>query len=171
MRADALEETAVKINMIKFYKTSITVFGVISLIIIAASVAFAILFQTSGAEGVLMLLFGIFAGIMCLLFPILLNGRQLTRVLLSADKAEAYSFLGRKLCSVDFGKEVFSAPFDVRFPYAPPVKFIAVSNETFADPKQSKRFYGTYDRKKIIIFPYDEQTAQFINTESRNKSA
>lgn len=160
-----------KINMIRFYKTAIIVFGIISLIIIMVSVVFAILFQTGGAEGVLMLLLGIFAGIMCLLFPILLNGRQLTRVQLSADSAEAYSFLGRKLCSVDFSKEVFSAPFDVRFPYAPPVKFIAVSNEPFADPKQSKRFYGTYDREKIIVFPYDEQTAQFVNTESRNKSA
>lgn len=158
-----------KISMIKFYKSTLIVFGVISLIIIAAAVAFALLFRTGGREGVIMMLLGVFAGIMCMLFPIVLNGRQLTRVRLSDDEAVSYSLFGKELCSVDFSKNVFSTPFDVRFSYAPPTKFIAVSNESFADPKQSKRFYGTYDRKKIIIFPYDEQAAQFINTENLNK--
>ena len=56
--------------------------------------------------------------------------------------------------------------FDVRFTYSAPMKFVALSNEPFSCVSRNgvfkAGFYGAYDPKKIIVFPYDNKTAPWL---------
>lgn len=155
----------------KFYKNSIICFAVIGLLVIIGSVVFIAYYHTNeGVEDYIMLFITIPAAVMIALFPILLNYKHLTQVQINENNCVAYSFLRRKLCTVHFNEQVFYSVFYVRFAYAPPVKFIAVSNEPFSFEHNHKHiskrsFYGAYNQKKIIVFPYDEQVAALLNPE------
>lgn len=132
-------------------------------IVIIGSTAFSFYFQT----GYIVNLLGLSVGALCSIFPILLNYRQLTHVVLKNDECISYSFLHKKLCVINLKEDVYYSLFYVRFSYAPKIQFIALSNESFSIAQSSKNlmsksFYGEYNQKKIIILPYDEHIFQMI---------
>lgn len=153
--------------MFKFYKIGIATSIALGFIIIIGSVILTIFCRLSNV----IFLIAVPCGLMIALFPILLNHRQLTNVLLSESEVVSYSLFGEKLCAVSLGEPVFYSFFYVRPPCEPEIEFIAISNESFIcdnDFKSfsKKRFYGSYDRKTIIIFPYDEQVAPLLNIDN-----
>lgn len=159
------------IHMLKFYKNSIICFTAIGLLIIIGTLIFTAYYQTGyGADDYIMLFVAVPIAIMIALFPIFLNYKHLTQVQLNENHCVSYSLCRKKLCTVDFKKPVFYSVFYVRFAYAPPVNFIAVSNGPFAVEQNcnspSKRgFYGAYNQKKIIVFPYNEQVKSQLHLE------
>lgn len=163
------------IPMFKFYKNSIICFAAIGLLIIIGSLVFTAYYQTGdGADDYIMLFVAVPIAVLIALFPIFLNYKHLTQVQLNENHCVSYTLCRKKLCTVDFKKPVFYSAFYVRFAYAPPVKFIAVSNVPFTVEQNctllSKRgFYGAYNQKRIIVFPYDEQVASLLNLEKWEK--
>ena len=159
------------IHMSKFYKTSIICFIVIGLLIIISALVFTVYYHNGeGLSDYIMLFVTVPIALLTILFPILLNYKHLTQVHLNENTCIAYSFLRKKLCTVNLKKQVFYSVFYVRFAYAPQVKFIAVSNAPFTVEQNcnciSKRgFYGAYNKKKIIVFPYNEQVASLLYLE------
>ena len=157
-----------KINMFQFYKRTTICFFVLAIIVLSGSVLLVFAFWTGCKEDFIILISGTLISTICFCFPILLNYRQLTRVLLDTEKCTSYSFLGKILCEIQLDKNVLYSIFFVRFAYAPAVKFIAISNEPFVCEQLQKNFlektfYGTYNQKKIIIFPYDEKVIPYLN--------
>lgn len=159
------------IHMLKFYKNSIICFAAIGLLIIIGALIFTAYYQTGeGVDDYIMLFVAVPIAVLIALFPIFLNYKHLTQVQLNENHCVSYTLCRKKLCTVDFKKPVFYSVFYVRFAYAPPVRFIAVSNAPFAVAQNcnslSKRgFYGAYNRKEIIVFPYDEQVASQLHLE------
>lgn len=159
------------IHMFKFYKNSIICFAAIGLLIIIGTLIFTAYYQTGeGADDYIMLFVAVPIAVLIALFPMFLNYKHLTQIRLHENTCIAYSFLRKKLCTVDFMKPVFYSVFYVRFAYAPQVKFIAVSNEPFLMETSGKHllkrnFYGAYNRKEIIVFPYDDQIASLLHLE------
>ncbi len=164
-----------KISMFKFYKTSVISFIALATILIIASLAYTAFYTDGEMDECIMMYISIPIGFAISLFPILINYRQLTHVSLDHDKCISYSLLGKKLCQINYNEYVFYSFFDVRFAYAPPVRFIALSNLPFVcnqNPKSifEKKFYGAYDQKQIIIFPYDDQVAPLLNLDNWQKT-
>lgn len=156
--------------MFRFYKTSILVFIIIGFVIIIGSVIFSFYFDT----GLIFVVFGLLASVLCFLFPILLYYRQLTYVVFENDKCISYSFFHRKLCTVDLRDNIFYSFFYVRFMYMPSIQFIALSNEPLTDNQTSKKltgksFFGEYNQKKIIIFPEEDRRRLSILTDQINQ--
>ena len=97
------------------------------------------------------------------------NRRLLSYSLLEQDKVSAYTFFNKPLCTVDTSKPVFYSIFlavHVKYDY----KMIAISNEPYECWKnvkdiKKKRFIYSYDRSKIIIFPYEDKVMPFLNLE------
>ncbi len=147
-----------KIRLSPLYRCQFALFTAFGLLIILGVIVFTVFYGFgTGFEKAMMLFLGILSGLALIGFPFCLNHRQLSHVCLEETGCSAYSLLNQRLCQVEFQKPVFYAFFDVRFPYAAPVRFIALSNHAFFC--DHKRFYGTYDRKNIIIFPCDAKTA------------
>lgn len=158
------------IHMYKFYKNSIICFATISLLIIIGALIFTAYYQTGDSADFIMLFAAVPIAVLIALFPIFLNYKHLTQIRLYENTCIAYSFLRKKLCTVDFEKQVYYSVFYVRFAYAPQVEFIAVSNAPFTVEQNgntfSKRgFYGAYNQKRIIVFPYDAQVASLLHLE------
>lgn len=159
-----------RISMFKFYKTSCLVFAILGMLVIAGSIIFtALYYGGTGFDDFIMLLIGIPLGAFIAAFPIIMNYRQLTSVILEETMYTSYTLFKKKLCQVDFNKEVYSCFFDVRFPYCLPVKFIAISNVPFSLSKNAEsndlnRFLGTYDQSRIIILPEDRLTVMKLRT-------
>ncbi len=162
-----------KIGLFKFYRNGIIVFWTIATIVIVSSIIMTINFGVEDKGGFLFLLLGFLLGIFCIVFPVLLNYRQLTYVIFEKHRFSAYSLAHKKLCSVELDQNVFFAEFFVQFALASRVKFIALSNAPFiVNQPQSifdKNFYGSYDQTKILIFPYDEQVIPYLHFELWNK--
>ena len=158
-----------KISMFKFYKIDIICFLTLGIFVIVGSIIFTIYYYSgNGVDDYIFLLLCIPLGIFIILFPICLFYRALIYVLFEDKKCTSYSLLKKKLCEVDLSNRVFYSEFYVKFLYVPPIKFIALSNEPFVckqNPKSilERGFYGSYNQKKIIIFPYDEQIASFLS--------
>ena len=154
-----------RIRMFKFYRTSCTVFAILGILVIAGSLIFTVHYYCgTGIDDFIMLIICIPLGAFITTFPIILNYRHLTSVILKENKYTSYTLFRKKLCQVDCNEEVYSCYFNVCFLFSPPVKFIAISNAPFSCAKDvksndSNRFFGTYDQTRIIIFPFDETIA------------
>ena len=165
-----------KINMWKIYLNGIVCFLTLGAVVIIGSVVYTVYHYTGGGADDLILLFiGVPMGILIVAFPFLVNYRNITRILISDDRYVAYSLLGKKICEVDLNEKIYQARFYVRFRFQTERKFVAVSNEPFVCERRrkslfEKKFYGTYDRKKVIVFPYDEKAASLLRSgESESK--
>ena len=164
-----------KISMFKFYKTTIICFMTLGIFAIIGSIIFTVYYYSGvGLDDYIVLLWVIPMGIAVSLFPILINYKQLTHVFLNHEKCISYSLLRKKLCQINLNEPVFYSFFDVRFAYTPSVRFIALSNIPFRceqNPKSffEKKFYGSYDQKQIIIFPYGEQVVPLLNLDNWHK--
>lgn len=164
-----------KITMFKLYKTSIICSSALGIFVIVGSIIFTIYYYSGvGLDDFIVLLDAIPIGIAISLFPILINYKQLTHVFLNHEKCISYSLLRKKLCQININENVFYSFFDVRFAYAPSVKFIALSNMPFKCEQNhksilEKKFYGSYDQKQIIIFPYDDYVAPLLNLDNWHK--
>ena len=151
--------------MFKFYKNSFIFSLTLGIFVIVGSVIFTInYYRGVGVDDFIMLFLGIPIGVLNALFPIFLNYRQLIYIVLDERKCISYTLFKKKLCQVDFDRYVYYSFFDVKFAYSPLVKFIALSNMPFICNQNSKsvfekKFYGAYDQRKIIVFPYDNQLA------------
>lgn len=160
-----------RISNAKQYHGDIVVFAILGIIIAVGSIVLTAYYYTgAGADDYFLLFIAVPCSILCFLFPIILNYRQLTYVLLDNTKCTSYTLLHKKLCTVDLQNTVYYTLFDVWFPYRPKVKYIALSNDTFECDHNNKKidlykrkFYGKYNRKSIVIFPYDERTVSFLN--------
>lgn len=161
-----------KISMFKFYKSTIIFCSILGIFTIVGSIIFTIYYYSGvGLDDYIMLFLVIPIGIGVSLFPIIINYKQLTHVFLEHDKCISYSLLRKNLCQINFNESVFYSFFDVRFLYEPPIRFIALSNMSFKcvqDTKSifEKKFYGTYNQKQIIIFPYDDQVVPLLNLDN-----
>ncbi len=170
-----LEENAMKINMFKFYKISCICLLSLGLCVILGSIILTICnYQGIGIDDFIMLFLAVPLGIVISLFPVLINYKQLTHISLDHEKCISYSLLGKRLCEINYHTTVFYSFFEVKFLYAPPVRFIAISNMPFKceqNPKSifDKKFYGCYDQSRIIIFPYDDKVALFLNLDDWQK--
>ena len=156
-----------KIHLIKLYKTTILFFLVSGTAVIIGTVILTVVSgQVNEPGGRIMLILSISMGIALICFPFLLFGKNLSSVALSDENCISCSFLGKFLCPVDYSRPVFYSFFDVRFTYSAPMKFIALSNEPFSCVSRNgvfkAGFYGAYDPKKIIVFPYDNKTAPWL---------
>lgn len=164
-----------KISMFKFYKTSIIVGLVYGSIVLIGSIIISVYYATGNIlDDCILPICGITLALLGGLSPALINVRQLNHVYLDHERCISYSLLRQKLCQVNYNEYVFYSFFDVRFAYAPPVKFIAISNMPFKceqNPKSifDKKFYGYYDRSRIVIFPYDDKVASFLNLDDWKK--
>ncbi len=162
-----------KISLFKFYRNCFIIFWTAAILVIVSSIITTICFGVETKEGFLILFWGFSLGMICIVFPVLLNYRQLTYVIFEKHICSAYSFTHKKLCSIELNQNVFYAEFFVRFALTPQVKFIALSNEPFiCSQSQSyfgKKFYGSYNQTKILIFPYDEQVIPYLRFECWNK--
>lgn len=158
------------INMWKIYLNGIVCFLTLGAVAIVGSVVYTVYTYTGGGADDLILLFiGVPMGVLIAVFPFLVNYRNMTRILISDERCVAYSLLGKKICEVDLNEKIYQARFYVRFQFQPERKFVAVSNEPFVCERRQKslfekKFYGTYDRKKVIVFPYDEKAASLLRT-------
>ncbi len=143
-----------KISMFKlFYNYDIIIAWILSLLIIIGGIIFTVCFfqGKSILDDFLVLFITVPLGLMFSVFPIVINYRQLTTVLLEKEKCTSYSFFNKKLCRVDYDKNVFYALFEVNFPRAMPIRFIAISNENFECDKSfginrngyKNEFYGS----------------------------
>lgn len=119
-----------KISLLKYYKTSIISLSALGIFAIVLSFIFTF-FDGSNLDDYIMLFVTVPVGIAVSLFPILINYKQLTCVVLSHEKCISYSLLRKKLCQINFDEHVFYSFFDVRFSYKPVVRFIALSNMPF----------------------------------------
>lgn len=155
-----------KINTLKFYKVSFVCFFILGLIVIISSIIFTIDHCVgAGVDDLIMLFIGIPAGLAIVIFPWIINYKQLIYVVFDKTTCTSYSLFKKKLCQIDFEKPIYYFIFNVTFSYAPSVKFVSISNMPFiCEPKAKsivkKKFYGNYDTKKIIIFPYDDNIAK-----------
>lgn len=158
-----------KIGLLKYYKSNFICFLMLGVCIIVGAIIFTFYYyQGEGLDDFIMLFLAVPIGIVISLFPILISYKQLNFVYLENDMCVSYSLLKKKLCQVNYNERVFYSFFDVKFAYAPVVKFIALSNTPFLckqNPESflEKKFYGTYDNTRIIVFPYDKQVAQRLN--------
>ncbi len=167
---------SVKIKMWKLYLDAIICFSVLGICMIIGSVVYTALQYTGGgADDFFMIFIGAPMGLLIAAFPFMLNYRNMTRILIADGRCTAYSLLGKKICEVDLNKTIYRTDFYVRFRYKPERKFVAVSNEPFICERRQKRlfekkFYATYDRKKVIVFPYDPKAASLLRSgDSRKK--
>lgn len=164
-----------KISMFKFYKSSFICLLSLGLCVISGSIIFTISnYQGVGIDDFIMLFLVVPIGIVVSLFPVLINYKQLTHISLDHEKCISYSLLGKRLCQTNYNITVFYSFFDVRFAYVPPVRFIAISNMPFKceqNPKSvfERKFYGCYNQSRIIIFPYDDKVASFLNLDDWHK--
>lgn len=158
-----------KISMLKCYKTNIICFATLGLLMIVGAIVFTVYYYTgSGLDDYIMLFIAVPGGLCIALFPILLNYKHLTHLVLNTQICTSYSFLGKKRCTVHFAEKVYYAVFYVQFAYAPQIRFIALSNEKYVCENRprsifEKSFYGKYNPKKIIVFPYDEKVAPLLH--------
>ena len=156
-----------KINMTKFYKATICTFLFLGVLIILWPLVFVIIYIDEKLEAGVVLGASFVVGVAIASFPFLLNYRQLFYVYVGENGSTSYTLLGRKLCQVDYNQDVFYIFFNVKFLYACPVKFIAISNTpiTYKENQTSylKRFYGSYNRKQVIVLPYYNRVKQFLN--------
>ena len=133
------------------------------------AIVFTVYYYTgSGLDDYIMLFLAVPEGLGVALFPILLNYKQLSHAVLDTQTCTSYSFLGKKHCTVHFAEKVYYAVFYVKFAYTPQIRFIALSNEKFVCENRprsifEKSFYGKYNPKKIIVFPYDEKAAPLLH--------
>ncbi len=151
-----------KISMFRFYKTSIITALVYGMIVLIGSIILSCYYATH-----IFLIIGLAFALLAAVFPIKIYHRNLTHVLLEREKCIAYSLFNQKLCQVNFNEKTFYSFFDVRFLYAPPVRFIALSNTPFQCVQNTKsifeeKFYGVYNQKRIVIIPYDAQVAPLL---------
>ena len=158
-----------KISMFRFYKTQIITGFVYGIVVLIGTIIISTHYATGNIlDDCILPICGFSLALIGGLSPVLINIRQLNRVVLKHDSCISYSIFRRKLCEVKYSERVFYSLVDVRFAYAPPVRFIALSNRPFTceqNPKSifGKKFYGTYDQNQIILFPYDGQVAPLLN--------
>ncbi len=164
-----------KIKMWKLYFSDIICFSVLGICMIIGTVVYTALHYTGeGADDFFMIFIGVPMGVLIAAFPFVLNYRNMTRILIADGRCAAYSLLEKKICEVDLNEKIYQARFYVRFRFQPERKFVAVSNEPFVCERRQKsifekKFYGTYDRKKVIVFPYDQKAASLLRSgDSRN---
>ena len=153
-RYENKEETDMKIRTFNYYKTTITVFIALGVLLNISSLVMAI-----EIDEYKIFYYSIPISLVIAFFPIIIDYKHIISIYLDHEKAISYSLLNKKLCQVNFKDTVFYSIFDVKFLYATSVRFIAVSNEPFLCDENCKSvfkrgFYGSYDQKSIIIFPY-----------------
>lgn len=146
-----------KIHMYTLYKIPLIFFAISAVLIITGFLTLAII-----VEAWFLLIFGVILGIFMLCLPIVVSYRQLTTIEINFENCSSYSLIKKHLCTVDFFKKVYCSFFYVTFTYSAPLKFVAISNQPFNC--DYRRFYRTYNLKKIIIFPYSEQAFDLIKT-------
>ena len=171
-----LEDAAMKISMFKFYKARCIFFLIMGAALIAGAIAFTIYFYSGAGiiEDFLLLILAVPMAPIIALLPFFMSYGQMTHVILDEGKCVSYSLLNKKLCRVRYDKDVFYSFFYVKFLYEPEVRFIALSNSPFQCRQTlaeitditgalKKKFYGTYNQRKIIVFPYDETVAPLLH--------
>ncbi len=144
-----------KIRTFNYYKTTITVFLALGVLLNIFAFIMAV-----DIDEYIFFYYSIPISLVIAFFPIIIDYKHIISVHLDHEKAISYSLLNKKLCQVNFKDTVFYSFFDVKFLYATSVKFIAVSNEPFLCDENCKSsfkrgFYGSYDQKSIIVFPYN----------------
>ena len=166
-----------EINLFKSYRHNVIFFLVLGLLIIIGSIIFTVYYYEGiGFDDYIMLLLGVPIGLIPIIFPFCIcSKRFFTQVVLEENKCTSYSFFKKELCVVNFNKKVYFTFFNILSrsynprPYG--VKFIAVSNEPFVCNQNTLNifkgiFQGTYDYKKIIIFPYYSETIKLLKHEN-----
>lgn len=151
----------------KMYKATIICFFVIGFVILGISITLTVCYSSENENLFIFSAIGIPAACSCCIFPLLLYYKHLPWILMEKHMCTSFSFFPRKkLCTVDFNKDVYFALFFVRCLYSQPLQFIAISNTTFSCDRRSgyvkgKSFYGSYNTKQVIVFPYDATILPF----------
>lgn len=115
-------------------------------------------------------------GVGLMFFPAISAPRLYMRVFISERDITSYSFFKRQCCRVELDKPVYYAKYYLRMVRGAEHLMLAVSNEPFVcSPLEAKPgmnpydkrlvFQGHYDRSKIVVLPYDEETKPWLPLE------
>lgn len=154
----------------KFYKGDVILFLVTAFLINVGAVLFVLNFHMD-SYACIFLAMGFLLSLLIALLP-LITYRQWTYAMFGEGRCTSYTVFNKKLCEIDTSKSVYYEFFDVHFRGIPPVRFAAISNEPFSvNPRgksifASAKFYGTYDRSKIVIFIYDKQSRNLVDLDN-----
>ena len=163
-----------KTGPIKYYRSQVIFFFIMGLVYIVGPF---ILFVWIG-EASAWWLFPPCAvlGVILIFFMVIIDPYMYMRVLVSERDITSYSFFKRQFCRVELDKPVYYAKCYLRSGRGWERLMLAVSNSPFecslleAKPFMNpydKRltFQRRYDRRKIVVLPYDEETKPWLPLE------
>ncbi len=164
-----------KIKMFNLYRGTFIVFWILSAVCFAGAFALSAFLGDGSKDDFVIISVGMLLGVLCIFIPLILYRRQCTSVYLNSSGCTSHSIVGKKLCYVDFNKTVYYSLFNIQFLYETPIKLIAVSNMPICSNSKNneafkKRFYGSYNRKSIMVFIYNEESQRFLKTNEWQKS-